>query len=336
MLEIKPLQESNFHAFIALLELRGEAPEDYYRWKYLDQPASGRPTGFMAYWNDKPAGCIGIINRIFRTADGIEEPATWFADWFVLEEARGYGIGVKLMSKINDQAKVNFGIPGPEQAQKTALKANYKYKKGFYDFTFYLKPYRCGYYRFNAGPVKRILRGIKAKLSYRKNSLPHPDPLLVHGWSIGFPSAMEWMNCSEAGSKGSGALVRDIEWIKWISEMPVSVNGKRQWWVIHTASVWACGFVEYDYWGLRKSRILDLFSLDKKVSLNELLPCILTVLEKNGHDLASFAFMDNEFKGGAVSTKSILPLYENAEINTEFCYLSALDKESAWREFRMN
>ena len=56
MLEIKELSMQNFSHFLNLLLKRGEAPEDFYQWKYLHQPINNFPTGFIAYFDSVPLG----------------------------------------------------------------------------------------------------------------------------------------------------------------------------------------------------------------------------------------------------------------------------------------
>ena len=76
------LDNKNFEDFFYLLEKRGEKDKNYFRWKYLKQPIKERPRGFIAYKDEDPIGCIGIINREVQNESHETHYATWFADWF--------------------------------------------------------------------------------------------------------------------------------------------------------------------------------------------------------------------------------------------------------------
>jgi GNAT superfamily N-acetyltransferase len=160
MVEIKELSEQNFGHFLNLLLERGEAPEDYYKWKYLQQPNNFFPIGFIAYLDIVPVGCIGIINKVYMDENLIEHPATWFADWFVSENARGKGVGIALMRKVYELSKYAFGIPGPKNAQLVAKKAGYIPQERFLEVLLPCKSIKFGFFRYKDFIGKRIMRAI--------------------------------------------------------------------------------------------------------------------------------------------------------------------------------
>src|SRR6266487_3327399 len=153
MLLIKELNEGNFVDFLELLKQRGEAPEDYYRWKYLTQVMDYYPTGFVAYIGNEPVGCIGNINRTYVDADGNEYPATMFADWYITELARGKGIGVSLMKQVAFLSPFGFGIPGPANAQVVAKKAGYIPQTGYYEVSIPCLPFKFGFRKYKGNSL---------------------------------------------------------------------------------------------------------------------------------------------------------------------------------------
>ena len=333
MLELKPLGIDNFQHFLSLLTERGEAPEDYYRWKYLDQPAYGCPTGFIAYVDNKPAGCIGIINRRYRANDGKDYPATWFADWFVSSSARGLGIGETLMQKVRSLAVYNFGSPGPVKAQQVCANAGYTSMRSNYEEVIvYLRPFRCGYLRGKGSLLQRFLRGVKSFMisspaiirlswfesaSFNKISGPDPD-LLVPGYLI--------------DSDFSICLNRTHEFVSWLSQMPAKTSSGRYWWTIHEKDFFCWGFSETDFWGLQKTTVFEVVSnRNQRVEVSIFNKTLL----RNKIDAVKY-ISKSGLNNTIASYKYPLSVFYNGPHLPIKFVISCLDKESSWRELLMN
>ena len=152
------LDSHNFKDFFYLLKKRGEKDKSYFRWKYLSQPYNERPKGFIAYKEDRPIGCIGIINRQIQNDSNKKQYATWFADWFVLEEAQGLGIGKTLIKNVFDLSDQAFGIADPLPAQEIAKKGGYNNLSGYYNILIPLNIIKCGMKRYGGGIHKKLYR----------------------------------------------------------------------------------------------------------------------------------------------------------------------------------
>lgn len=332
MLELQPLGNRNFPHFITLLKERGEAPEDYYRWKYLAQPVQNLPTGFIAYLQGNPVGCIGIINRIICTAEGNEYPATWFADWFVSDVARGKGIGEKLMQEVRKASPYNFGIPGPLKAQKVCSSAGYALMPGVQEeITIYIRPFKCGYLRGNGSQLKRLFRGLKNLLIFfpRIFKIQLSSSARYSQNSFLDYNALAFYSLTSVNS--SNSLKRTKETLVWLSLMPVSVTAERKWWTIQGEEFYCWGFFEKDFWGLRKATIFEVVSRQK---MDKLISVICKTLSRNGIDTLKFLSKADHISPNVYKYR-IPVFYAGPELSEEFV-LSYLDKESAWREFRMN
>lgn len=327
MLEIVQLDENNFPHFIKLLHQRGEAPEDYYRWKYLEQPANSQPTGFIAYLEHEPVGCIGIINRTFCATDGKDYPATWFADWFVTKSVRGKGIGELLMSEVRKKASYNFGVPGPRQAQVVCKKSGYNEMPGFSQYSFYVNSFRCGYKRFAGSGLVKFLRGVRsglfslpAKLNFHSKNFSELIIKLQNEESNTVDSSKGFVN--------NQCLKRNTEFMHWLKRMPVAEPAKRQWWCITMQTVYAFGYIETDFWGLRKAVILDIHA----TSISECIWNISYTLSKVGVDwiLISYFMKSLTLKHWS---KTAIPLYAATPKPLDGLHLTDLDKDSSWRNF---
>lgn len=290
MPEILPLTNENFNDFLSLLRQRGEAPEDYYIWKYLKQPYSFFPVGFIAYIEDSPVGCIGIINKIYIDQDGQPHPATWFADWFLTKQSRGKGVGKKLMECVRNVAPYNFGIPGPSLAQKVCLGAGYKYVPGFSDSLFYLRPFICGFNRGKGSRLKKIFRGIKYFIISFSSTLifffkesayfsKYEDPKKLTNDILKF--------CSIT----LNTFLSTEDFISWICAMPAKANSKRYWWIINGNGYYCWGFTENDFWGLKKAQILDFVSTK---NIEDYFCEICKTLKKQRIDSVRFVIRDKK------------------------------------------
>jgi GNAT superfamily N-acetyltransferase len=332
MPELKSLDNQNFHHFISLLKERGEAPEDYYRWKYLAQPSNGQPTGYIAYYEDKPVGCIGIINRQYHAADGMDYPATWFADWFVSDKVRGKGIGEKLMKEVSKIGIYNFGIPGPAKAQQVCENTGYISMTGLYiDNTIYLRPFICGYLRGGGSKFKRFLRGgknlVRSISSIRTLSVQEPAVFRIDP-QLDYKALISEYQFNQQGSR---ALQKTEEFIPWIQLMPIRKTSERYWWTIKGMGFYSWGFFEKDFWGLSKAVI---FEISYHHYEEKFISIICKTLLKHGVDLVKYVSSAG-MRNVMTTYQYPLPLYYSGPLLPSEFSLTNLDKESSWREFAM-
>ena len=323
MLEIKELQKENFHVFINLLLERGEAPEDYYYWKYFEQPYNFNPTGFIAYLNDEPIGCIGNINRIFLDEFGVEHSTTWFTDWFVSNNARGKGVGLALMKEIYGLSAYAFGIPGPQKAQEIAIKSGYKQLNDFFEIIIPCSPFSYGFRRYKSGVIKNFLRGIK------------------HVFHSGFLSTYNNIQIEEINDSS----ILDIKFIKnrlkvdkayfnWLQKMPCTNESKRKWYKLSNSENWVILFVEFDNFNKKRGRLLfdNFIDNEKRISFLKFTRKMLSqigvlYLQLYTHSDLSYSINKSYIKS--------IPQFSSLKISKEFS-ISFADMESRWRDFEMN
>lgn len=331
MLVVKRLDKKNFQHFLTLLEERGEAPVDYYEWKYLKQPYSNCVKGFVAYNDNNPIGCIGVINRVYQSADGNTQPITWFADWYVNKQGRGLGVGLELMKAVRSETSLGFGIPGPQLAQIVCQKAGYMTFSGFYEGTVYLRPFICGYKRGGGSIGKRIVRGFWSALK----SIPTQIDIVRHNskrFQRGFPSHDQITHFQSKFISEKGCLIRDELMMQWMKIIPTSVESNRFWWSIEEEKFYSWGYVERDFWGLNRVHIMDVFSHDFKP---EFYTIIGATLLRQGADMMKFITCSTSTLQKYVAFEK-LPLHVSGEASAiNGIYLAGLDKESSWREFVM-
>lgn len=254
MIQIVELSFQNFVDFHQLLLQRGEAPYEYYKWKYLDQPCAKFPPGFIAYQDGVSVGCIGLINRVYVDEKGERHNATWFADWFVSSNSRGTGIGLALMRKVEELTSFSFGIPGPRAAQIIAEKAGYSLKDSFYEIRMVARPWNYGFYLRNDGFYKRIFRAVKYKLIQPK--LTGINSFHVSKFNV---------NNIKVSKTALDGLLKDKDYFNWLVKMPTSLSSKREYWILDIEDTQIIFFTEYDLTQLKRARILDVISNTTKL-----------------------------------------------------------------------
>ena len=323
------LDNQNFEDFFYLLEQRGEKDKNYFRWKYLKQPFKERPKGFIAYKDESPVGCIGIINREIQNESHETHYATWFADWFVLEEAQGLGIGKALIKNVFELSDQAFGIAGPLPARKIAKKVGYNNLNGYYDIVIPLNIIKCGMKRFSGGIHKKLYRILYVSyIHFSKNIFDGSK-----NFDIKFekPNIKLWSNSiNNCLNRKKRLFKKDEKYFKWICEMPIKDNINFDWWHIYNDEIFAYGFVEKDIWGLKSINILDLIIFDKNVGYRSL----LNTFKKNKIDIvkySKFMFnMNNDSYHKYLVNK--LPLYTKGKINSGNVFISNLDRENIWKD----
>jgi len=322
MVLIKELSESNFNDFLELLKQRGEAPEDYYRWKYLKQVINYYPTGFVAYIDNEPVGCIGNINRTYVDIVGKEYPATFFADWYVTQEARGKGVGVALMKQVSNLSPFGFGIPGPSNAQSVAKKAGYFPQTGYYEVSIPCLPFKFGSQQYKGNTITCILRGFR-QICIRPRGAKLENIQIVE---IKKESSFDY-------ELVKNALKREPAFIIWLYLLPQKAENPRNWYKIITEKGWLLIYVEKDYRNILRGRIIDF-----KVE-NQSDNCIIELFLGIRPFLANMgifffqAYLHLESKPKLPKTYfKVVPQHVTFQTSPHF-HISIADKESGWRDF---
>jgi hypothetical protein len=330
MIEVRVLNTENFGAFVQLLQQRGETPSDFYMWKYLNQPVDSKICGFIAYKDDHPVGCIGVIHKIFVDGDGNGVPATWFADWFVSLEVRGEGVGKMLMEEVRKMSHYNFGIPGPPDAQRICKKAGYEAVDGFIELSLYLNSFRCGSLRYKSSFLISGIRGLKQAIYGLSTWIRVRRSQLPLGWKKGFPDAFKWQTRLREDCRTS-LFDRTSRFMSWLEKMPVATNSERWWWSIDNAHFFAAGFVERDFWGLQKATVMDYSA---STPARALIWQMARILSEHKVDWVSLCMMDNEGKSSFSGWNKVnLPLHWAGRAQLPKMRIAQMDKDSAWRSF---
>jgi hypothetical protein len=214
MVKFHILDEVNFEDFYCLLLKRGCADKDYYRWKYLKQPDNKSPTGIIAYENNVPCGCIGIINRTYFDSNGNCHDALWFADWFVDSAFRGKNIGFLLQREILSYGSAIMGITNPITAQLIARKVGYSTSLNFYLINGVVNVGKCKR-RFKSVislkmGVKLVLNNLYIKTIFRSK---------INSYKIlNFKEIYEHMSLGDSVS----SFKLDEKYLDWIFKMPLN------------------------------------------------------------------------------------------------------------------
>lgn len=324
MLEIKELQKENFPLFINLLLERGEAPEDYYYWKYFKQPMNNFPTGFIAYFDGIPLGCIGVINKIYIDQFNEKQCATWFADWFVSSQARGKGIGLALMKKVYDLSSYAFGIPGPQKAQIIAQKAGYKIQNHFYEVILPCNPFLYGLRKYNSGFLINTLRGLRNL----KNS-----GLVFGKKNVEIFKIQNFDDLLHVETLKKNSFYQTREFIDWLIKMPLNDNNRRTIYKVEYKCEWIILFVENDSNKNKRARVIlnsDMSSLDK---LNFLKKTRKALAKIGVLYLQTYLFSDKKLELDSTYIKPIPQVSASPLTNFN---VSLIDMESRWRDFELN
>lgn len=321
MLQLHVLNEDNFSDFLALLRERGEVPEFYYRWKYLEQPSLGKPTGFVAYLGDRPVGCIGIVNRMYVMPDGGIRLATWFADWFVNEKARGQGVGLRLMKQVSKVSDYSFGIPGPEKAQEIVRKAGYEVTR-YYDYYFLIRPIKYASRKFWKDSI--LMSVIRRLYFLRFGTATFYSR---SGMFRELSSHALQLRLLEVAKKKPESFVLSDEFAAWFANMAKLPNGKKSYWELVTdKGDVVFGFNEVDNYGLVRSTLL--LSGSDKVG-RKLVKSMLAWMRKIGADylVACLEGQNDELRGLPCYRIEPVPVATLGKSRLSFC---AIDRESMW------
>lgn len=321
MLEIKELSEENFCIFLCLLLERGEAPENYYRWKYLRQPINNFPTGFIAYFDGVPLGCIGIINKIYIDQFEVKHPATWFADWFVSNAARGKGIGFALIKRVYDLTPYAFGIPGPSKAQIIAKQAGYMIQHNFYEIIIPCQPFLYGYKKYQSNFINRSLRGFKNLWQ---------SGLVLQDNSI---EVLEVQNSKNMSStKRKNCFYQSFECIDWLMNMPIKELNQRKWYKVTDNKSSILVFVEEDFNKNKRARVIDDYYIEKEDRLNFYKRTSKRLAQIDILYLQAYLFLDIDLK---VDSNYIKPVSQASSFPLNNFNISLIDLESRWLDIEM-
>jgi hypothetical protein len=323
MIQIVELSFQNFVDFHLLLLQRGEAPFEYYKWKYLEQPNAKFPTGFIAYLDNMPVGCIGLINRVYVGENGQSHNSTWFADWFVSSKSRGMGIGLSLMRKIVELTPFSFGVPGPKSAQIIAEKAGYSFNYGFYEIRVVARPWNYGIYLRNDSFYKRFLRAVKYSILQPR----------VIGTRL-FQVSKFSIDSVRKSKVTTNRLLKDTDYLKWLISMPTDLNANREYWILDIRDTQIIFFTENDLSQLRRARILDIIS-DKNNYCNlEFIFNLIPIFKKLGLDYYQVYMYLEEIPTSKSSFVKIETQYSTIKLSN-FFQIGIADKESRWRDLQL-
>ena len=328
-IKYRQLDKQNFEDFFYLLKLRGERDKNYFQWKYLSQPYNERPRGFIAYKEDKPVGCIGIINREIQNNSNKKYYATWFADWFVDKKNQGFDIGKTLIKNVFNLSDQAFGIVGPVPAQNISKKVGYNNLKGYYNIIIPLNIINCGMKRFSGGIHKKLFRTLK--ILYIHTFYSFIDRTETFSIKYEKPDIKLWIDSShKCLNRGNRLFKLNKRYIKWLTEIPKKDNKNFSWWYIKNDRLFACGLVEKNIWGLSSINILDIYNFDEKLGYRSLLNTFLEnkidivryskVLDDRGLNLYHKYFINE------------LPMFTKSPIKNEKVFISNLDRENIWKD----
>lgn len=325
---IHKLEYDNFNAFLSLLKLRGEAPIDYYKWKYLATTTIALPRGFLAKVDNQFVGCIGIVPRLYSDQNNLTFPATWFADWFIIEEARGKGIGKALISEVASITPHGFGIPGTIPAQKLAAQVGYISTNKYNDHFYPINPIRYGWTRGGGSIVNKFKRVFYYSFSFYKQQIGKKNKTIK--LTYGFPDPDSWINKVESYLKNSPHLVRTNEYLNWLKVMPLHKQRQAHWWHFLEEDYGALGIIQQDNWGLRRCRIIDSYG---KVFQNPLV--FLNILSNSMKEakidyLVVFGRNSQNVKSPNISPVPLFYLLDNPGL-----IVTGIDRENWWRDLRL-
>jgi GNAT superfamily N-acetyltransferase len=276
---ILSLVENNFADFFSVLQLRSEAPLDYYRWKYADlSNETTLPRGFLSFENGKVFGCIGIIPRLWTNGNGRIDQATWFSDWFVAPDVRGAGIGKELLGAVAQLSPYGMGIPGSAPAQKIASKFGYSPQPQASQIRIVINPWRY-YWQYGGGSFpKRFLRAV---IRSKNNPAPQLTDYSSIKVSFEFPEPSTWFQASEIHLKHIPHLLRTEYYLDWLSKMPPSPTGEANtWWHWIQKDLGLMGFIQRDRYNLKRCRVMDMWG-NSPILSDIWLPLLKTMLEND-------------------------------------------------------
>ncbi|MCF7822765.1 MAG: hypothetical protein K9N35_01190 [Candidatus Marinimicrobia bacterium] len=207
-----------------LLFERDRVQKSYVRWKYGHSDEMFR--GVLAEIDSKAVACFGMIQKELLMTDGSLLKCGWFADWYVVPEARGHKVGEIMLNALSEHEQIVFGHPGPQQAQELCLKNDY-HPIGFHSRRrFVLRPWSYNWKR------RSLLSSISGGIKSRVQKIDSHRPIDTVG-------ANEIL---DDGSKQSGKeeilsfrVSRDME--EMIKHQPITRHFKRNYDEWHGKSV---------------------------------------------------------------------------------------------------
>ncbi|MEO6550699.1 MAG: GNAT family N-acetyltransferase [Ferruginibacter sp.] len=332
MIEIRELTKESFKDFISLLSKRGRVITSFYEWKYINTTAPLIASGYVAYKDNLPLGCIGKLNKNIVDQKGKIVSATWFADWYILEQSRGTGAGKALMQQVAASAKVGMGIPGPLHAQAVAAKAGYQSLHGFVEVRIPLNPWRVGLKKYKGPLIMRSLRGLNEMMIAAK--WPHVKKVSVD-LRKGFPPVDKWLAAIEQGLNKKIHFQRTREFLSWFSAMPFEENMVREWWYYESAEMFVTGFTDANTSGLRRSKVMELITYG-----NDIVACInqiVGILNSSAVDLVILLLPQFTATALKIPRQWLLPIPLHITLGAKILpeYLSLIDKESSWIDFSL-
>lgn len=330
MIRLESINQDNFNEFLSLLKNRGEAPYEFYKWKYIDNIKDNFEVGFLAKKNDSFIGCIGLVNYRLCFSE-YSCNVSWFADWFVLNEFRKFGIGKKLMEKVSQYSEIGFGLPGPFKAQIISEKVGYKKLHYFYELQLPINPTNVAMKKFSSYP-RKFFKFIQLNYQFFKYIKFNSKSC----YEISNLDINLWSKLSRDKLKNKNYFERSIDRLFHFIKMPSDPDKNRSYWCFSDNCYYIVGFTETDFWGLKIAKILDLFCSENEYE-NIFLKLVIS-LKNDRVDIIKIILSAEKIKILNLSNNwfNLIPIHQISNNNQNINYLSYLDVESSWRAFKMN
>jgi len=115
--------------------------------------------------------------------------------------------------------------------------------------------------------------------------------------------------------------------------MPVENQMDRQWWYYESAEMFLTGFTETDRTGLRRSKVIELITLenDEVRTIQQ----AIVLLKKSASDLMILLLPQSGVEAFKLPSQWQLPISLHITHGAKKApeYLSLMDKESSWIDF---
>ena len=190
-ISIEPINKDNVDVMADLLLERGNTLPDYVFWKYGQDDDVFR--GVIAQHNGMPAGCFGLVPRKLQLDNGELLACGWFADWFVMPDFQGLGLGKRLLLALTEHCPVVFGHPRPVNAREMCLANGYHVAVLYQSLRrFYFHHWRYERIRTHYLP-KAGWRYLRTRRRYLTEQIPSDPYSGIAGHFVDRDSYGQWM-----------------------------------------------------------------------------------------------------------------------------------------------
>jgi hypothetical protein len=326
MIEIVELNESLLDDFIELLKCRGGGNSEIEKMVYGE---SKYYSGFIAYVDKVPAGCIGFVKRNLNLDELIN--ITWFNDWFVKDCFRGLNIGKLLIQKVANYTGTSCGMISPKTSRLIGQKAGFDNDSFVFECRFPLNPIQIGYKKYfydskyHDSIIKRFVRTFIFKItsSYRL------DFLQKCNYTSG-PIKIK----DEAIESRFDLLKQKPEFLKFVlGILEAQKNNKLEYWTIHQDNFWSCGFQFTTKNGICESLVLYVSNLNSHNAYSIYSNIIACVKENTKSDQINILLngdLKNKFKiNNLFYNKLAFFTFQMPAPPDKF--IQHIDKDSSWR-----